>query len=91
MEGISRLKKLDFTFVRRSNKQWTYSIICDRTEDSIRFVIDEVGRTKKISRDRWLKNIRRIQKSSSRHHKTQSQHHRRRSTSVPTRRKKLEP
>eukprot|EP00984_Skeletonema_dohrnii_P020767 scaffold10201_cov91-Skeletonema_dohrnii-CCMP3373.AAC.2 len=100
MEGISRLKKLDFAFVRRSNKQWTYSIICDRTEDSIRFVIDEVGRTKKIGRDRWLKNIRRIQKSSSRHqtdhshhHKKHhhSRHHRRRSTSVPARRKKLEP
>ena len=100
MEGISRLKKLDFAFVKRSNKQWTYSIICDRTEDNIRFVIDEVGRTKKISRDRWLKNIRRIQKSSSRHqadhshhHKKHhhSRHHRRRSTSVPTRRKKLEP
>jgi len=97
MEGISRLKALDFAFVRRSNNQWTYSIISDRTDDSIRFVIDEIGRTKRFRRDAWLKNIRRIQvqrchdhpvevgqkKSHSRHHR----HRRRRSTSVPSRKK----
>ncbi len=97
MEGISRLKALDFAFVRRSNNQWTYSIISDRTGDSIRFVIDEVGRTKRIHRDGWLKNIRRIQ-GQRRHDqevevgqkKGHHRHRRRRSRSM-TSRKKLEP
>ena len=99
LKGISCLKKFDFAFVRRSNEQWTYSIISDRTDDCIRFVVDEVGRTKRISRDDWLKNIKRIR--VQRHHehghhghhgqkKSHSRHPRRRSTSLPSR-KKLEP
>ena len=99
IEGISRLKKFDFAFVRRSNEQWTYSIISDRTDDCIRFVVDEVGRTKRIGREDWLKNIHRIR--VQRHHdngnhghhgqkKSHSRHPRRRSTSLPSR-KKLEP
>jgi hypothetical protein len=58
MECISRLEMWDFAFVRRTNNKWTYSIISDRTEDSIRFVVDDVGRTKMIDRKGWLKNIR---------------------------------
>jgi hypothetical protein len=105
MEGISRLKKLDFAFVRRSNEQWTYSIISDRTDDSIRFVVDELGRTKKINRDGWLKNIRRIRVHKHKHrdrgddeddhsyHQQQmnSRNHRRHSHSTSRARKKLEP
>jgi len=98
MEGISRLKTLDFAFVRRSDKKWTYSIISDRTDDSIRFVVDELGRTKKINRDGWLKNVRRIRVQKNRdradddhsrqQQKTHSRHHGQRSTQT---RKKLEP
>ena len=58
MECISRLEMWDFAFVRRTNNRWTYSIISDRTEDTIRFVVDDVGRTKMIDRKGWLKNIR---------------------------------
>lgn len=58
MESISRLEMWDFAFVRRTNNKWTYSIISDRTEDTIRFVVDGVGRTKMIDRKGWLKNIR---------------------------------
>ena len=93
MKGISRLKKLDFAFVRRSNEQWTYSIISDRTDDCIRFVVDEVGRTKRIGRDDWLKNIRRIRVHKHHDHavgqkQSPSKHpRRRRSTSLPPRKK----
>lgn len=102
MEGISRLKALDFAFVRRSNDQWTYSIISDRTDDSIRFVVDEVGRTKRFRRDAWVKNIRRIQvqrwhdrdqavevgqKKSPSRHRHRHRQQRRRSSSEPSRKK----
>lgn len=62
LEGINNLKALDFAFVRRSNKQWqwTYSIISNRTDKNIRFVVDSHGRTKNIDRNGWLKNIHRI-------------------------------
>ena len=88
IDGISQLKKFDFAFVRRSNEQWTYSIISDRTDDSITFVVDEVGRIKTIPRYGWLKNICRIRLQKKYNdragvQKKRSRHPRRRSTSLP--------
>eukprot|EP00986_Skeletonema_menzelii_P010900 scaffold5455_cov145-Skeletonema_menzelii.AAC.6 len=99
LKGISRLKKFDFAFVRRSNEQWTYSIICDRTDDTITFVVDEVGRRKTIPSFGWLKNIRRIQViqvqkyhdracgQKKSHSRSRHPRRRRRSSSVPPREK----
>ena len=60
LKNISLLKVFDFAFVRRTNNKWTYSIISDRDADVIRFVVDELGRTKSLERQRWLSNIRRV-------------------------------
>jgi len=59
MKHISSLKVFDFAFVRRTNGKWTYSIISDRSENMIRFVVDENGRTKQLERQYWVSNIRR--------------------------------
>ena len=59
-EAFKNLKAFDFAFIRRSNNKWTYSIVSDRTNHMIRFVVDELGRTKTMEREYWGSNIRRV-------------------------------
>ena len=60
------LNPLDFCFIKRSNGQWTYSIVADRPTiegmewegGCIRFVLDAKGSTKTIRRKYWERGIR---------------------------------
>lgn len=59
-KDISNLKTFDYAFIRRSNDEWTYSIVADISEDEIIFVLDKSG-AKKIFEKRssnWERNIR---------------------------------
>lgn len=55
---IDSLKVHDFAFILRSDGQWTYAIIANRTSTSIRFVVDGNGGTKNLSNRCWMSSIR---------------------------------
>lgn len=56
---IDSLGKHDFAFVLRGDgKTWTYSIIANKTDDSILFVVDTFGSTKTLGRKYWLSRVR---------------------------------
>lgn len=58
----SNLEAFDFAFVKRTNGQWTYSILAHRSgcadEECMIFVLDRKGSTKSIKRDLWASLIR---------------------------------
>lgn len=66
VSDANALKPLDFCFIKRSNGQWTYSIVADRPTiegkewegGCIRFVLDGKGSTKTIRRKYWERGIR---------------------------------
>lgn len=57
-EKIGSLQMHDFAFILRSDNQWTYAIIADKQEDTIRFVVDNDGSSKIISKKNWSAGIR---------------------------------
>ena len=65
-EMIYSLQKHDFAFILRSNGSWTYAIIADRQEESIRFVVNTTGSTKTLFTRRWLDSIRVVNTRSNR-------------------------
>jgi len=64
MEKISELQIGDHAFIRRSNGQWTYSIVLDVSKDSISFSVDDFGNGKTITKHRWLSSIRLVTASA---------------------------
>lgn len=64
-DAVVSLRKHDFAWVKRSDGSYTYSIIADKTEDHIVFLIDSKGSTKKVSRKHWSELVRRVQIVSS--------------------------
>ena len=56
--GVDLLRVHNFAFVLRGNGRWTYAILADRKEDSLLFVVDDEGSTKKLSRKFWATSIR---------------------------------
>lgn len=75
--AVCNLKKHDFAFVMRSDRTWSYAILAERyshprcadgnkdksedMEGAMTFVIDPLGRTKKIRQKYWGKCIRCVQ------------------------------
>ncbi|KAL7466407.1 hypothetical protein ACHAXS_006706 [Conticribra weissflogii] len=65
-ELVSSLRTLDFAFVKRSNGQWTYSILAYRSvktiknvhDENMTFVLDNTKKTKTISKHKWASCIR---------------------------------
>ncbi len=55
---ISELQIGDHAFIRRSNGEWTYSIVLEVGKDSISFSVDDFGNGKTITKHRWLSSIR---------------------------------
>lgn len=55
---INSLQIHDFVFILRSDGRWTYAIIADKQNDSIRFVVDADGCTKTLSKKHWSNSIR---------------------------------
>lgn len=66
LEKVNSLQKHDFAFVLRKDGRWTFAIIADRDEDSIRFVVDFRGSTKTLSRNRWSSRIRLVNNQRNR-------------------------
>lgn len=60
---ISELQIGDYAFIRRSNGEWTYSIVLDVGKDSISFSVDDFGNGKTITKHRWLSSIRLVSTS----------------------------
>jgi hypothetical protein len=58
--AINQLCHLDAAFVRRSDGSWTYAIMADRTDDAIRFVVNDKGSTKSYPKHLWKSSVRRI-------------------------------
>ena len=58
LEKMNSLQIHDFTFVLRSDGQWTYAIIADRQDNTIRFVVDTIGDSKTLSKKHWSTSIR---------------------------------
>ena len=58
LEEMNSLRIHDFAFILRSDGRWTYAIIAERQENTIRFVVDNHGDTKTLSRKYWLTSIR---------------------------------
>jgi len=57
--NIDSLQIHDFAFILRSDgHSWTYAIIADRQEDTLRFVVDTKGATKILSRRCWPTMVR---------------------------------
>ena len=46
--------------MRRSDGSWTYAIMADRTDDSIRFVVSSKGSTKSYPKKLWRSSVRRV-------------------------------
>lgn len=59
-KAIGQLRHLDAAFVRRSDGSWTYAIMADRTDDSIRFVVNRKGSTKSYPKNIWRSSVRRV-------------------------------
>mmetsp|Transcript_26317 Transcript_26317/g.56766 ORF Transcript_26317/g.56766 Transcript_26317/m.56766 type:complete len:299 (+) Transcript_26317:68-964(+) len=55
---INSLRIHDFAFILRSDGRWTYAIIADKQNDTIRFVVDADGCTKTLSKKHWSNSIR---------------------------------
>lgn len=55
---ISELQIGDHAFIKRSNGEWTYSIVLEVGKDSISFSVDDFGNGKTITKHRWLSSIR---------------------------------
>lgn len=55
---VHALQKHDFAFVVRSDGSWTYAIVAERKEATLRFVVDRRGATKELSRRRWSESVR---------------------------------
>mmetsp|Transcript_29142 Transcript_29142/g.60743 ORF Transcript_29142/g.60743 Transcript_29142/m.60743 type:complete len:223 (-) Transcript_29142:123-791(-) len=55
---VSSLQKHDFAFVLRTDGSWTYAILAERREESMRFVVSLKGATKTMTRSRWLDSVR---------------------------------
>mmetsp|Transcript_35937 Transcript_35937/g.63047 ORF Transcript_35937/g.63047 Transcript_35937/m.63047 type:complete len:411 (+) Transcript_35937:43-1275(+) len=58
LEKLNSLKIHDFTFILRSDGQWTYAIIADRQDNTIRFVVNTDGDAKTLSEKHWSTSIR---------------------------------
>ena len=57
--NVDTLQSLDFCFVKRSNGDWTYSIVADRPDvNCVRCVLDGNGSTKTIRQKYWERGIR---------------------------------
>lgn len=63
--SIDSLQIHDFAFILRSDNQWTYAIIAERPKDTIRFVVDESGSAKFLSRKKWNDHIRLVNPQST--------------------------
>ena len=64
-ERVSKLKRFDFAFIRRSDGSWTYGILALQTRDGsdndyMMFVLDGTGATKLFRRQEWAGCIRRV-------------------------------
>jgi len=65
--AIGQLRHLDAAFVRRSDGQWTYSLVADGDSTQIRFVVNARGSTKSFPQSLWESCIRRIRVLTPRH------------------------
>mmetsp|Transcript_9783 Transcript_9783/g.20301 ORF Transcript_9783/g.20301 Transcript_9783/m.20301 type:complete len:310 (-) Transcript_9783:100-1029(-) len=69
-KAISSMKEHDFAFIRRSDGQWTYSILAYRsfetirnnTEECMTFVTSDFGATKMVKKSQWVTSIRLVSK-----------------------------
>lgn len=57
-DEINSLRVHDFVFIQRSDGRWTYAIIAERKEDTIRLVVDTKGCTKSLTKRNWQSSIR---------------------------------
>lgn len=58
IDAVASLRKHDFAWVKRSDGSYTYAIVACPSEDSLIFLIDLKGSTKKVSRKYWSKSVR---------------------------------
>eukprot|EP00986_Skeletonema_menzelii_P008780 scaffold3803_cov151-Skeletonema_menzelii.AAC.7 len=58
--SVMELQHLDAAFIRRSDGRWTYALVADGDDKGIRFVLNQQGATKILTKEKWKKNVRRI-------------------------------
>lgn len=63
--AVALLRVSDAAFVRRSDGNWTYAIVKERTDASIKFKVNARGSTKSFPMSQWGSYIRKIKPPAS--------------------------